>query len=295
MLASDAIESKIKFPCIIQPKIDGVRALNIDGKLVGRSLKSHANKHTTDFYSQDKYNGLDGELIAAAPTDPAVCRLTTSAVSTIAGYPYTVWNVFDLINEETKGMVYNQRLWLLNVKVTELDVPHLVRVVESHLVHSLEELLLMEQKWLDMGYEGIIVRDPNGLHKQGRSTVKEGGLLRIKRFVDAEAMVILIQEGETNTNEATTNELGNTSRSTHQANMVPNGMVGAMVCKDIKTGDVITVAAGCMSHEERTAYFQDQTSLVGHIIKYKYFPKGIKDKPRFPTFQSIRTASDIGV
>ena len=39
MLARDWIESKVQFPCYIQPKIDGVHAINIDGKLVARSLK----------------------------------------------------------------------------------------------------------------------------------------------------------------------------------------------------------------------------------------------------------------
>ena len=36
--------------------------------------------------------------------------------------------------------------------------------------------------------------------------------------------------------------------------------------------------------------------LVGHTIKFKTFPKGIKNKPRFPTFVSIRADSDkVGV
>ena len=46
-LACDADINKIKYPCYVLPKIDGVRALVIDGKLVGRSLKTHANKHIT--------------------------------------------------------------------------------------------------------------------------------------------------------------------------------------------------------------------------------------------------------
>ena len=62
MLARDWIESKVKFPCIIQPKIDGVRALCIDGKLVGRSLKPFANKYVTQMLSRPEFNGFDGEM-----------------------------------------------------------------------------------------------------------------------------------------------------------------------------------------------------------------------------------------
>ena len=37
-LANDANLATLKYPLIVQPKIDGVRALNINGTLTGRSL-----------------------------------------------------------------------------------------------------------------------------------------------------------------------------------------------------------------------------------------------------------------
>ena len=75
--------------------------------------------------------------------------------------------------------------------------------------------------------------------------------------------------------------------------MIPNGMVGSLLCKDVKTGREITIGAGKMSHEERLLFFADQKRLIGQVVKYKHFPKGVKDKPRFPTFQSFRVDSDI--
>jgi hypothetical protein len=57
MLACDWIEQSVKFPCIVQPKIDGVHSLNRDGKCVGRSLKAHANPHTNVVFSQPEYHG----------------------------------------------------------------------------------------------------------------------------------------------------------------------------------------------------------------------------------------------
>lgn len=310
MLASDAVESKIVFPCIAQPKIDGVRGLNMLGALTGRSLKTHANIHATNFFSMGAFCGFDGEMAAEHECNPELCRLTTSALSRIEGEPWVMWHVFDYLTPDTMLLPYVDRLRALGDRVAYLKdtmptiAAHL-KPIEWHVCANMEQLLALDSKWLDMGYEGTIVRKPDGLHKQGRSTVREGGLLRIKRFIDAEARVIEIIEGESNGNEATINELGQTERSTHQANMTPNGMVGAMMCELLKdvvgnngallfaAGQVIKVGAGRMPHDQRKRYFENQNELLGETIKFKSFPVGVKDKPRFPTFQTIRASSDL--
>lgn len=305
MLATDADESKLRFPLIVQPKVDGVRALNLFGRLTGRSLKEHANKHVTARFSHSKYIGLDGEMaVDSVPyTHEALCRLTTSALNTISGTPSVDWWVFDLITAKTKDLPYAERRQLLELKVRELADPH-VRMMPGWLIHSKEQLDAADEWFIEQGFEGTITRDPGKDYKYGRSTVREQGLLRIKRFVEEEAVVIAITEGQHNANEAKTNELGQTERSTHQENMVPNGMVGNLICKALKDvvdhngntliacGQEITVAAGRMPHGDREFYFANPGLIIGMTIKFKFFPKGIKDKPRFPTFQSLRMDSD---
>ena len=309
MLASDAVEEKIVFPCAIQPKVDGVRGLNMGHGLTARSLKKHANIHTTNFFSMAAFVGFDGELAAEHETHPALCRLTTSAVSTITGQPWLKWHLFDYLVPETRGLTYTARHLALTNRVQEIQEKHPeiaqhIRVIPYVIVHSLAELLHWDAVWLKMGYEGTIIRKPEGLHKQGRSTVREGGLLRIKRFIDAEAKVLGLTEGEANNNEAQTNELGKTFRSSHQENKVGNGMIGSMQCELIADvlhngkvlfpkGQLVTVSPGEMDHDDRARYFADQTLIVGHVIKFKLFPKGTKDKPRFPVFHSIRSLNDM--
>lgn len=312
MLASDYAEDKIRFPVIAQPKIDGVRALNMTGTLTGRSLKKHANRHVTGYFSHSSLAGFDGEMAAEQECHPDLCRLTTSALSTIDGAPWIMWHVFDYVTPETKSLTYEQRLVAMASRVAALKAdPQLhelachLQLIPSVMCASLEQLLEVDAVWLDMGYEGTILRDPQGLHKQGRSTVKEGGLLRIKRFIDFEVEVTEILEGVTNTNEAQTNELGLQFRSTHQENMVPNGMVGAMMGRVIKDildskgavlfaeGSIVKIGAGSMTHEDRVRFFKEPALLIGQIAKAKMFPKGVKDKPRFPTFQSIRSKTDL--
>lgn len=298
MLCSNYDESKLRFPLFAQPKIDGVRGWNPDGNMVGRSLKSFKNKHATQFFSRSEFAGLDGELAAADERDPMLCTKTSSALTTIEGTPFLLWHCFDYVTEHTIAMPYSERYKRLQDVVNNLG-GHL-RYVPSRYCYNLEELLMWDDTFLYDGYEGTIIRDPNGMHKQGRSTVREGGLLRIKRFTEEEATVVGITEGNRNDNVALINELGKTYRTSHQENKVPNGQVGNLQCtilKDsdlFKAGDLITVSPGNMTEAECKYYFENPRAIIGQVIKFKHFAKGVKDKPRFPTFQCIRAAEDIG-
>lgn len=309
MLASDYVESKLRFPVLVEPKIDGVRSCNFGGSLTGRSLKHHANKWTTQFYSREILRGLDGEMAAEHETHPDLCSLTTSALNTIQGQPWLLWHLFDFVRDGVIELPYEERYaellnYMEHIRIYAPEVHCHLRVVPSRLVYNLDELNAADESFLDRGYEGTILRDPNGAFKQGRSTAREGGLLRIKRFIEEEARVFDIEEGRRNFNVAEINKLGYIERSTHQENMMPNGMVGTLHCVLLKdlvidkkilgaAGTKIVVGPGRMSHEDRTRYFRHPRELIGKIIKFRFFPRGVKDKPRFPTFQSIRMESDL--
>lgn len=309
MLASDVVEDKLRFPLLIQPKIDGVRALNITGRFTGRSLKGFKNKHVTDFFSHSALIGLDGEVAAESAVHPDLCRLTTSALGTIAGEPYVLWHLFDYVTPGTRHLPYIDRYAVLAHQMKEITqaLPHIgarLRLVPSTMIGNIGEYRLAVEAYEAQGYEGAIIRDPNGQHKAGRSTVREGGLLRAKSFVDFELVVTEIVEGETNLNEATINELGLTERSTHQANMIPNGLIGTLkgtLCADVlvnhevflHAGEVVTISAGRLTELEREYYFKNPDKIIGRVAKAKFFPKGMKDKLRFPNFQSFRSEEDL--
>lgn len=307
LLAENYVESKLVFPLGAQAKIDGVRGLTTEGHLTGRSLKKHKNKYTTAFYSIPEYAHLDGELAAQDERHPDLCRITSSALSTIKGEPYTLWHVFDCLRKEIVSAPYIERHKYLAQYITyEQSKGRCLhaKVVPMEICENLEQLLRLDAQWLEMGYEGTIIRGLNAAHKQGRSTVLQGQLLRIKRFIEAEATVLLIEEGNANENEAQTNELGHTFRTSHQENKVPNGLVGNLQCvvqDDVEyqgemvlvRGQIITVSPGNMDHPMRKHYFENQREIVDHVIKFKFFPKGIKDKPRFPTYVCHRSAEDM--
>jgi DNA ligase-1 len=95
-----------------------------------------------------------------------------------------------------------------------------------------------------------------------------------------------------NTNKKRTNNLGHTERSTHAEGMVGLDTLGALTVKDIKTGVTFNVGSG-FNAAQRAAIWAEQSSFVGKVIKYKHFPIGVKDKPRFPTFLGFRNKDDM--
>src|SRR4051812_23807544 len=106
MLASDWSEGKVQLPVIAQPKIDGVRALNMFGKLTGRSLKTFGNPYVTSKFSGSALLGLDGEMAANHECHPDLCRLTTSALSSHKTQPFVLWWLFDYVTIDTKAWAY---------------------------------------------------------------------------------------------------------------------------------------------------------------------------------------------
>lgn len=290
MKAENAELDKLRFPVLAQPKIDGVRGLNVAGQLRTRTLKPFANLKLMEKYSHPLFAGLDGELWHRDRYGEAsLCRDTTSVVNTILMTAPIHWTIFDDFSPDVIRLPYEVRLSRVFYRALELQDAgfDFLHAIETRRIENLSELLSFEEEMLAQGYEGVILRDPKGNYKNGRSTVREGGLLRIKRFVDREATVVKLVEAMENLNEKTTNALGLSERSSHQENKIGKQMVGALIC-ETEDGQLITVGPGEMTHGERLLYWERPELIVGKPITYKCFPHGEKLAPRFPTFKTIR-------
>jgi len=280
MLASP-LEGTPNFPVLASPKLDGIRALVLNGELVSRNLKPIRNKLLQAQLSKPEFEGLDGELILG-PHDGEVFRRTTSAVSSFDGASGVEFWVFDRFTEPG-GFVHRYESLLR-------EWPHFIKVVPHQWLNSMQALQEYEAKCLESGFEGVMLRDPTGHYKHGRSTAKEGLLLKVKQFEDAEAVVLGLEERMHNGNAAKVNALGHTERSSHQANMVGRGDLGALRVRGINgpyTDVEFNIGSG-FDDAERHRLWQMGTSLCGAVVKYRYFPTGSKDAPRFPTFLGFR-------
>lgn len=296
-LACDADLSKLKLPVWGMRKIDGVRMMHITGKATGRSLKAHGNLYVTERYSDPRCEGFDGEVAFGGDIrSDSLCRDTTSVMSRIQGEPEVEWLLFDWLHTNVAHLPYNKRYAALDEYLQgseEWAVSMGVSLVPYRVLNTLEEVEAYYEESIELGFEGVILRDPDGMHKDGRTTVKAGAYLRMKPQSDKEALVLRLVEALENQNEAKTNELGRTERSSHKENKVGKGMVGMLVCKDVETGMEIDVGAGKMTHEERTYYWNNPDEMVGQYVKYRSMDSGIKDKPRFARYICKRAASDM--
>lgn len=291
MLAVDCGDvTALRFPLVASPKLDGVRALITSGPVLSRSLKPIPNKHVQALLS-GLPDGLDGELMVGSPTAPDVYRKTVSVVmSDDAPIDGLVFRVFDVQEAGT----FDERYAGLFSVFNTLDLDY-VDLVPQFTVLSLDELQILEARWVSQGYEGAILRDPQSPYKHGRSTLKEGFLLKLKRFQDGEATVIGATELMHNGNDATVNELGRTARSHKKAGMVPTGTLGTLVVRDTKTGVEFEIGTG-FSAADRVELWRNSQSLPSWewpLVKYKHFPSGAKDKPRHPVFLGWRDKRDV--
>lgn len=295
-LACDADVEKLEFPLYVQYKVDGCRMLVREGVATGRSMKKYKNKRLTDYFSNPVFNGFDMELCTEEPNHSDLCRLTTSQVNTIEGGLPKYAVVFDYLDKTTEMEVsYEHRMKVLKDYLDGGGFPDEVQLIfsQQYVINSKEELEDFYQNALTLGYEGVIIRKQDAKHKNGRCTVKEGSYLRIKPTGDSEGVVIGIEEAYENMNEVKTNELGYTERSTHQENMIPKGMVGALWLRDIHSGEEVKVGAGKLTHDQRKFYFENPNEIMGELVKYAFLATGKKDKPRHPRYISHRVLEDL--
>jgi len=288
MLAGKFNPETQRFPVLASPKLDGVRGVIVDGKLLSRSLKPIPNKHVASILSKPEYEGLDGELICGSPTDKNAYTQTTSRVMSHDKVFAFTFFVFDIHDHDGP---FAARYHALRSRVP-LDSDSYITRLEHRIIDSANDLIDFEQEMLTAGYEGIIVRCPKSPYKFGRSTEKEGGMLKVKRFEDGEATIIGFEELMHNGNEATTNELGRTKRSSHQAGKSGRGTLGALIVRDVKTGVEFNIGTG-MDDEFRAKVWNRPNDYLGKLAKYKHFPVGQVDKPRHPVLLGMRAFEDM--
>lgn len=287
MLSGKADLDNIKFPVLASPKLDGVRVIVKDGVVYSRNFKRIPNDHVQALFGRKECEGFDGELIVGPATSDTVFQSTTSGVMTGSGKPDVVFHVFDDtgINDN-----FENRYHQLDRRVKKKCRGMKVALVSHIHITDLKDLLDFEEECVAQGYEGIMIRDPNGKYKHGRSTTKEGGLLKIKRFEDDEAVVIGVEELMTNNNEQELDNLGHKVRSSKKEGMVPAGKLGALIVKH-KTFGEFKIGSG-FTEDARIKLWRERDELKGRLAKFKYQPSGVKDKPRFPVFLGFRNKID---
>ena len=305
---------------LIQPKIDGIRCLiHPEYGVVSRSFKPIPNLHIQKALSPLIGQAmLDGEITLNAEPDTNENSVANgfnnvqSAVMSRYGVPKFVYNVFDVFSDPDVPM--RTRVNTLNQNYTAwIRIVPQIRLVETRtLAHGPQQIIgqiepdtrkvtfkfdtvqmlqLMFSDYLSRGYEGMILRHPEGIYKSGRSTLRQGYLLKYKVFQTAEATVTGCEQLYVNDATPEIDAFGLQVRPQRTDERTPLPLLGALIVKNDKWG-TFNIGTGFDDTTRRALHVAHMRGeLIGKVVEFKYQSVGMQDKPRFPVFLRFREPS----
>lgn len=280
MLAQSFKPSRVNYPCIVQPKLDGVRCISTvkDGVVTMLTRKDKvivSMPHIAEELSKLPDGTYDGELFNNGLLFDEISgtvrrQYFDPLVSTKVNY-FLYDGYTDDISKHQPYAVRRAALDEVLGNVFEHGARY-INLNESRVVNDEEELQASHTEYLSQGYEGSMVRteiltkktktwaDPGYEHKRSFA------LLKLKDFLDDDFEVVGIQEE--------VDKYGNLK-----------GRTGAFI---LKTSDDRLFTASGIKDEIKRDSFDDRGAYIGKTAIIKYFeltPDGI---PRFPNFVGIR-------
>ncbi len=283
---TEAQIATLQWPYYASYKKDGIRCLihptlgPVSQKML--PIPNHFIRETLADLCSNNFPCLDGELLVPGMTFNENQSVIMSRMHPRQKeFRFLVFDSFK--NPENR---YHHRLSFAHMKVESIASPH-VEWLSHEKIWQLADLLRYEELAIEAGEEGVMLNAPEGYYKEGRSTYREGLLLKVVRHVRDEATVIGFEEGLENCNAATVDGNGLTKRSKHQANMRPNGRLGAFICK--WRGHELRIGSGeCLTHSLREHIWNHKSRYLNCILTFKFKPFGMKDVPRQPIFCGFR-------
>jgi DNA ligase-1 len=280
----------LKFPVLATPKLDGIRVLKVNGKAVTRKFKPIPNTYIRRLLEKHLPDGIDGEIMT-----PGTFNDIQSKVMSFDGEPEFTFYAFDYVKDSLTKPYKDRMLDMVNALesvVKDSTLPFSINLLTPVLVRTMEELLELESQCLEHGFEGVMIRQPDSKYKCGRSTPKEQILMKLKRFMDAEARVIDFEEKMQNDNVQERDEFGLAKRSSKKEGLIPANTLGSLIVEDLNSGVRFGIGSGFDDELKREIWI-NRTKYKNKIVKYKYQSVGAKDAPRFPVFLGFRSELDL--
>ena len=272
MLAHKFDKSKVDFSngVYMQPKLDGVRCLFTEHGAYSRTGKKFMNvKHIEEalqpLFDNSPHIILDGELYNHKLKDDfekiisLVRKQKPTDEDRIDAQNLVQLHVYDYIDGNYSE--YATRRWNLDSDLTDIYSDH-VKHVQSVLAMNLTEAKAVHEKFMDLGYEGSILRTPKGIYKHGRSY----DLMKFKDFSDTEATIVDYVSGK--------------GKRT--------GTIGKFIMIDDKG-----VKFGCppgkgYSYKDLANMLKNIDTFIGKRATFTYFQRTKAGSYRHPLFKAVR-------
>lgn len=281
----------LKYPLYVSPKLDGVRCVIKNGFPLSRRLIKLPNRRLQRMLSYCP-EGFEGELILGHPLSENVFNKTQGCVMSqdepvdnIHFHLFDNWG-----NEKTPFEARFNGLKLIVENLRNRGHDHL-HVIEHTLARNADDVMELEARYVDMGYEGIMLRSPKAHYKFGIATLRKAELLKIKRWLDTEARIVGFLEMMGNGSEPEINGLGYIKRLKRKSTAIPLGVLGAFIC-ELPSGVQFKLGNG-FSFEQRAALWQVRELLLDKWVTFKYQEMTAQGKPRSPSFLHFRDEIDF--
>ena len=293
--ASSKKKRVIKFPCFVQPKLDGLRCVSYMTRTANAtavSLQSRTGAFFTGlphiaaalrpYLSQHPNIVIDGELYTDQMPFEELAglikkkKITGSDVARLKKVKYHVYDIYDHVRHD---MPYSERMDVLAGAVrrcgcvandtlsaagrmlrSDTDAAAVVVLVRTEQVAVLAEFRQLFAEFVEVGYEGIMLRNAAGVY---RANYRSNDLQKYKEFLEDEYRIIDFTQGE-------------------------GRDAGAViwVCETADGKEFTLRPRG--SIEQRRAWFNDGASYIGKNVTVVYQELTEEGKPRFPIGKSIR-------
>lgn len=250
---------------IVQPKLDGERCRAVfdeDGHVTLYSSECnvitgvpHINRQLESMKLQNVE--LDGELYIHEKDFEDIHSIVSRKVNQRFDSEAMEYHVFDVINAEPQ----TARMIQLN----NLNYNHTpnIKPVQCNIAHDIESIMICRDRYIDSGYEGIIIRHPFALYERKRSTY-------VMKFKPKKSDIYMI--------------VGYIEEITIHGHA--KGTLGALTLQGDDEAR-FNVGSG-FSAEQRVNYWKIRDSLIGLWCKVEYQHITSKNKvPRFPIFSCI--------
>ena len=261
MLAKDYKKefAKVVYPCYVQPKLDGMRALGSNEKefmsRTGKTIDTikHINLPSGDYI-------FDGELYAHGISFQENMKL----IKKYRKYETeeVKYHIYDLVMDAP----FSERHRLLTALVDSEIYPNIF-LVPTFIVNSQEEMLTLHSQFISEGYEGTMIRHSEESYQVNK---RSSQLLKYKDFIDETFVVVVIITCEARQDQ------------------------GVVVCaKKMETaGDNVWVQTfNCgmkFSHFDRKVMLARKEIYIGQTAEVRFFEYTDGGLPRFPVCVGFR-------
>jgi len=259
-----------------QPKIDGMRCIGIkkEGVLkfytrTGKditSLEWLARKIEEATPGQEFV--LDGEIENGTLEETGVIRRKDEQAEEAT---YTIFGKYNLYEWETKKhtIPYEYTYIETDTFVKQLNIQGLRMIPNYRILASNEDefhkkIQEYTEIFIEQGYEGSVLKTMNHVYNPSAGTRRSPDWIKVKPHIDADGIIIAIEEGE----------------GLHR------GMVGRFLVE--WPGGTFDVAPGKLSHDARKHIWENPKLYIDQKIEFRYQLLSIYGVPRHAFCSKIR-------